>query len=317
MNNKNVGLILGVILVILIMGNPFYVLSEGEQAVVTMFGKPRGNSVVTAGLKLKIPFFEKVTKFQKRLLEWDGFPSEIPTKDKRYIFVDTTARWRIKDALKFFKSVSDERGGQAILDGIIDAAVRDAVTAQNLVEVVRSSNRIVEFREQLEKKEGFIEEAALEAIRIGRDKIRQEIVEKTKNDLDTRFGIELIDVRIKRINYVEEVQKKVYERMIAERRQAAEEYRSEGRGIRAGIEGRTEKELKGILSQAYKESQKIKGLADAKSTKIYADAYNEDPQFYSFFKTLETYQKTIDANTTVILTTDGEYFKYLKEISPQ
>lgn len=314
--NKKFGLLsLIIVFVIILVGNPFYILSEGEQAVVTLFGKPK-RTVTEAGLKLKVPFLEKINKFEKRILEWDGYPNEIPTKDKRYIWVDTTARWKIVDALKFFQTVSSERGAQTILDGIIDAAVRDAITAQKSTEAVRSSNRLLESLKSVKTDEGFVDESALETIKLGREKLRQEIVRKAKEDLGPRYGIELIDVRIKRINYIEKVQRDVYERMIAERKRAAEQYRSEGRGIRADVQGRTEKELKAILSEAYKEAQVIKGEADAQSIKIYANAYNKDLEFYSFLKTLETYKDTVDENTTLILTTDGEYYKYLNKISP-
>lgn len=316
MNSKNLSLIIPLIVVILILiGNPFYIIEEGKQVIITQFGQPIGDPITSAGLHLKMPFIQKITSFEKKILEWDGYPNEIPTKDKRYIWIDTTARWKIVDPLKFFKTVANERGAQAILDGIIDAAVRDAVTSQNSTEIVRSSNRLLKEYKLLQKDE-FIDEGALATIEMGREKIRQEIVRKAKGDLGTRYGIELIDVRIKRVNYIEKVRLNVYERMIAERKRAAEQYRSEGRGIRAEIEGKTEKELKQILSEAYKKSQIIKGKADAESTKIYADAYNKDPEFYSFLKTLETYNTTVDKNTTIILTTDGEYFKYLTNISP-
>ena len=315
--NKNIGLVLVVVfLLIILLGNPFYIIQEGMQAVITQFGEPIGDPVTNAGLHLKIPFIQKVNYFEKRILDWDGYPSQIPTKDRKYIWVDATARWKIIDALKFFKTVTNERGAQMILDGIIDAAVRDAVTAQDLIEIVRSSNRIIDMKSELKKDEEFIDEGALEKIYTGRDKIREEILAKAREDLGARYGIEIIDVLIKRVNYVDEVRVKVYERMITERRRAAEKYRSEGRGVRADIEGRTEKELKAILSEAYKQAQEIKGKADARSTKIYADAYNKDPEFFSFLKTLDTYSNTVDDNTTVILTTDGEYYKYLKKISP-
>jgi len=315
MNNKgNLGLILGICLVIVVLlGNPFYTLEEGRQAIITQFGEPIGDPIINAGLHLKIPFIQKVNYFEKRILEWDGYPNQIPTKDKRYIWVDTTARWRINNPLKFFQSVYDERGGHARLDDIIDSAVRDAVTGQNLIEIVRSSNRLSQ--EKIISADSFMDTAVLEKITVGRDKIRKDILEKAKV-LAPKYGIKLIDVRIKRINYVEEVRRKTYERMIAERRRASEQYRSEGRGIRAEIEGRTEKELKTIISEAYKNSQSIKGEGDAKATKIYADAYNKDPDFYSFLKTLETYDNTVDKNTTLILTTEGEYFKYLDKIIP-
>jgi len=319
MNNKNLGLIIPVIIIILILvGNPFYIIEEGKQVIITQFGQPIGNPVTSSGLHLKVPFIQKITYFEKRILEWDGFPSEIPTRDKRYIWIDTTARWKIVDALKFFKSVANERGAHAILDGIIDAAVRDAVTAQDSFEVVRSSNRLRKLieKEKENQDDEFIDEGALATIEIGREKIREEIVEKARNDLGPRYGIELIDVRIKRVNYIEKVRQNVYERMIAERKRAAEQYRSEGRGIRAEVEGKTGKELKQILSQAYKESQEIKGNADAQATKIYADAYGKDSEFFSFLKTLETYSTTVDKNTTIILTTEGEYFKYLTDMAP-
>ncbi|MBU1112439.1 MAG: protease modulator HflC [Candidatus Omnitrophica bacterium] len=315
--NKKIGLFSTLIIIVLLLaGNPFFVVVEGSQAIITQFGDPIGRPITAAGLHLKIPFIQKVTYFQKRILEWDGFPNEIPTKDKRYIWIDTTARWKIVDALEFFKTVSSERGGQTILDGIIDAAVRDAITSQKSTEVIRSSNQLLENLKVLQAEEGFIDEGALEEISFGREKLRQEIVQKAREDLGTRYGIELIDVRIKRINYIEKVQRDVYERMKAERKRAAEQYRSEGRGIRADVEGRTGKDLKLILSEAYKEAQRIKGEADATATKIYADAYNKDPEFFSFLKTLETYGNTVDKNTTIILTTDGEYYKYLNKITP-
>lgn len=317
MKSKNTTLIvIGVIVALVVIGNPFYVVNEAQQAVVTQFGEPIGNPITKAGLHFKIPFIQKITYFEKRMLEWDGYPSEIPTQDKKYIWVDTTARWKIINALKFFKSVSNERGAQAILDGVIDAAVRDNVTAQNLIELVRSSDRLNKLSDKITKDIEFIDEGALETIKIGRDRIRQRILKDASMDMAARYGIELIDVRIKRVNYVDEVKIKVYERMIAERRRAAEKYRSEGRGVSAEIEGRTDKELKGILSEAYRQSQIVKGEADATSTKIYAIAYNKAPEFFAFLKTMESYDDTIGNDTTVILTTEGEYFKYLDKISP-
>jgi membrane protease subunit HflC len=299
---------------ILSLGAPFYILYEGKQAIITQFGKPVGGTIKEAGFHFKIPFIQKVHYFEKRILEWDGFPTQIPTKDKKYIWVDTTARWRIIDPLKFFQSVYNERGAQARLDDIIDAAVRDAVTSHNLIEIVRSSNRLIDELEYLKEEKEFIEKGVLEEVKVGREKIREEILERAK-ELTPQYGIELVDVRIKRVNYIEEVRQKVYERMISERKRAAERYRSEGRGIRAEIEGRTQKELKVITSEAYRKVQEIKGEADAQATKIYADAYKKDPEFYSFLKTLDTYEESVDEDTVVILTTKGDYFKYLKKIS--
>lgn len=314
MNKNPLPLIIAVI-AIAVLANCFYIMPEGRQVIITQFGDPIGGAITEAGMRFKLPW-QKVNSFEKRMLEWDGDPNQIPTKDKKYITVDTTARWRIKDPLKFFQSVYDERGGQGRLDDIVDAAVRDAVTSHDLIEMVRTTNRLVKELQISQENKEFIEESALEEIHMGRDMLREEIVKRAQV-LAPQYGIEIIDVRIKRVNYVEEVRRKVYERMIAERKRAAEEYRSEGRGTRAEIEGKTEKELKGILSQAYKKSQEIKGEADAKSTKIYAEAYSQDPELFSFLKTLETYKSTLNGNTTLILTTEGDYFKYLKEITPQ
>ena len=305
-------LFFGALGMLLLISGVIYTVDETKQVIITQFGKPIGEPITKAGFHIKIPFIQKVNYFEKRILAWDGYPTQIPTKDKKYIWIDTTARWKIAKPLKFFQSVHNERGAHASLDDIIDSAVRDAITSYNLIEIARTSNRFIEKMDLLDKEKEFIEEGALEKIKTGRTKIREEILERAK-ELAPQYGIELVDVRIKRINYVEEVQKKVYDRMIAERKRAAEEYRSEGRGVRAEIEGRTEKELKGILSEAYKKSQKIKGEADGKSAKIYADAYNKDRNFYSFLKTLETYKSTVDKNTTIILSTKGEYFKYLKK----
>ncbi len=315
--NKNVYLILFIVIfIVIMMGNPFYVVYEGQQAIITQFGKPVGKPITEAGLKIKIPFIQKVHYFEKRILEWDGYPSQIPTKDKKYIWVDTTARWKIVDPLKFYQSVYNERGAHARLDDIIDSAVRDAVTSHKLIAIVRSSNRIMEALESVgdkEKEKDIIESGVLDRIKIGREEIRKEIIDRAR-ELVPSYGIELIDVRIKRVNYIEEVRRKVYDRMIAERKRAAEKYRSEGRGIRAEIEGKTERELKLILSEAYKKSQKIKGEADREATEIYANAYSKDKEFYSFLKTLETYKNTIDKDSTIILTTDSDYFKYLKDL---
>ena len=277
----NIIFIFFILFFVILAGNPFFIVNEYEQAVITQFGKPIGEPKRKAGLYFKIPFIQKITYFDKRLLEWDGYPTQIPTKDKKYIWVDTTARWRIIEPLKFFQSVYDERGAHGRLDDIIDAAVRDLVTSSNLVEIVRSSNRLLEEAGAVD--EVFIEEEALETINKGREVIRKDILKRAK-ELVPQYGIELLDVRIKRVNYVEEVRKKVYDRMISERKRAAEQYRSEGKGKKAEIEGQTEKELKVILSLAYKDSQLIKGEADKKATDIYAEAYNQDPEFFAFLK---------------------------------
>jgi len=305
--------ILVVLVIVLFISGTVYIVDETKQVVITQFGKPIGESITAAGLHFKMPFIQRAQYFEKRLLDWDGDPNQIPTKDKRYIWIDTTARWRISDALKFLQAVGNETGAHSKLDNIINSATRDAIAGHLLVEAIRNTNRILESTEK-EEVVVFTEEA-LENIKTGRQSLSGIILEKAKV-IAPQYGIELIDVRIKRINYVDVVRKKVYERMIAERKRAAEQYRSEGQGKRAEIEGQMGKELKQITSEAYRKAQGIRGKADAQTTKIYADAYNKDPHFYSFLKTLETYQKTIDENSTIILTTDCDYYRYLKGLEP-
>ena len=301
--------ILVILVIALFLSGVVYIVDETKQVVITQFGKPVGEPITAAGLHFKTPFIQRAQYFEKRLMDWDGDPNQIPTKDKRYIWLDTTARWRITDALKFLQSVGTETGAHARLDDIINSATRDAITSHLLVEAIRNTNRILESTEE-EEVVVFTEEV-LEKIRVGREALAGMILEKAKV-LAPQYGIELIDVRIKRINYVEAVRRKVYERMIAERKRAAEQYRSEGQGKKAEIEGQMGKELKQITSEAYRKAQGIRGKTDAETTRIYADAYNKDPAFYSFMKTLETYRNTIDENSTIILTTDSDYYQYLK-----
>jgi membrane protease subunit HflC len=303
--------VLAIIVVLAFVTGAIYVVSEINQVVITQFGKPVGNPVTAAGLHFKVPFIQVAHYFDKRLLDWDGDPNQIPTRDKKYIWVDTTARWKIVNALKFLQSVGNERGAYARLDDIINSATRDIVTGHLLVETIRDSNRILEKTETPEEIE--LAEEALESIESGREDLEKEILERSK-ELAPQYGIEIVDVRIKRINYVEEVRKKVYDRMIAERKRAAEKYRSEGRGKSAEIQGRMEKELKLITSGAYKTAQGIRGKADAEAIAIYAEAYNNDPDFYSFMKTLETYRETVDDKSTILLTTDSDYYKYIKAL---
>jgi len=300
-----------VLVVLTFMSGLVYIVDQTQQVVITQFGKPIGEPITTSGLHFKKPVIQHAHYFEKRLLDWDGDPNQIPTKDKKYIWVDVTARWTISDALTFLQSVTNEMGAHAKLDDIINSATRDAVTKHLLVETVRDSNRIIVTREEGE--DVIVTEEAVERIKTGRHALEGLILEDAK-ELAPQYGIELVDVRIKRINYVEAVRKKVYERMISERKRAAEKYRSEGQGRRAEIDGRRGKELKLITSEAYRKAQGIKGKADAEAINIYAKAYTQDPNFYSFVKTLETYRTTIDENTTVILTTDSDYYKYLKRM---
>jgi len=297
----------------LIITGALYTINETQQVVVTQFGEPIGDPITKPGLHFKIPFIQQANYFEKRILEWDGNPNQIPTKDKKYIWVDTTARWKIVDALKFLQSVSNENGAHARLDDIIDSATRDFITSHYLVEVVRNTNRILNESRENEDSSDQIS-AEIEEINLGRDALTRGILHEAAK-IVPQYGIELIDVRVKRINYVSDVQKKVFERMISERKRAAEQYRSEGQGKKAEIEGQMGKELKEIRSDAYRVAEELKGKADATAIDIYADAYNRDPEFYAFLKTLETYKDTIDKDTTVILTTDSEYLDYLKGTS--
>lgn len=307
-----VPLIIVVILVIIFASGAFYTVKEGEQVVLTEFGRPVGNPIVNAGLKIKTPFIQQVHRFEKRILEWDGKANQIPTKDKKFIWLDTTARWRIKDALQFYQALGTEALAQSRLDDIIDSAARDLVTAQLLIEVVRNSNRVLELdQEILEDEEGQSSEP-LEEIKIGREKITQKILEKAQETVP-RFGIELVDVQIKRINYVDEVRQKVFDRMISERQRISEKYKSEGEGEAANIMGQKQKELERIQSEAYKKAEQIKGDADAQAIQIYAEAHGKDPEFFAFLQTLETYRQTNNASTKLILTTDSELYKYLKD----
>jgi membrane protease subunit HflC len=261
------------------------------------------------GLHIKLPFIQKANFFEKRWLEWNGDTNQIPTKDKKYIWVDTYARWRISEPLTFFQRVRDERGAHSRLDDIIDGETRNTVANYNLIEIVRSTNREFEITEEiqelLETKEDLLK------IETGREKISEIILEKA-SIVTPEYGIELKDVKIKRVNYVEEVQNKVFDRMIAERQRIAAKYRSEGDGNSAEIRGQKERELKTIQSKAYRKAQEIKGKADAEATKIYASAYNLDPEFYQFMKTLETYKTILDEKTWLLLSTDCEFLKYLK-----
>jgi membrane protease subunit HflC len=286
-----------------------YVVNEAEQAIVTQFGKPVGD-VVSPGLHLKIPFMQKVNRFEKRILKWDGAPNQIPTKDKKFIWVDTTARWRIVDPLLFYKTVATERGAQSRLDDIIDSVVRDAVSGRLLVELVRGSDYTTP--------DGSVERFEVEGVEIrkedlvGREEILAGILNKARASVP-EYGIELIDVQIKRINYVEQVRTRVYERMINERKKVAAQYRSEGEGEKAEILGQMERELKEISSEAYRKALETRGAADAEAARIYAEAYNSDKEFYAFLRTLESYKKSIKENGRLVISTDSDYYRYLKK----
>jgi membrane protease subunit HflC len=292
---------------ILLLG-ALYTVSETEQVILTQFGRPVGGVVATPGLHVKLPFVQAVHRFDKRWLEFDGDPNEIPTKDKKYIWVDTYARWRIADPLRFFQAVGDEIGGQSRLDDIVDGQTRNAVASFDLLELVRTSNRPFEVTEELQ---GIGSAEAMAAVTTGREKIERIILDKAAA-ITPQFGIELVDVRIKRINYVETVQQKVFERMISERQRIAERSRSEGQGRAAEILGQKERDVLAATSSGYRAAQEIKGKADAQSTAIYARAYGRDQEFYQFLKSLETLQQSLDKETWLVLSTDAEILRYLK-----
>jgi len=290
--------------------NSAYIVDETEQVVITQFGKVIGNPVTESGLKFKLPFLQKANVFPKNLLTWDGVPGQVPTKDKTYIYVDSFARWKIVDPVKFIQTVNNEIRALERLDGIIDPAVRNLISSQPLVESVRNTDRSMDtFEYDVDENIKKIQYN----ISLGRDEITRLIVEQASEKL-IQFGIELVDVKIKRINYIDNVRQAVYDRMIAERKQIAEKYRAEGEGEASNIRGEKERELQVIKSQAYRDTQKIKGDADAEAARIYATAYGADPEFYAFLKSLEVYKESLKKDTTLILSTNSDSMKYLKGI---
>ena len=308
--NKRALFTLIVVLVLFLLVAATYTVPETQQVIVTQFGEPIGEPVTEAGLHVLVPFIQKANYFDKRFLEWDGDANQVPTKDKRFIWVDTYARWRIQEPLRFFQRLRDERGAQSRLDDILDGETRNAVAMHNLVEVVRTSNRNPETVSITGQEE---QDEILEEIKKGREAITRQILERA-SERTANLGIELIDLRLKRINYVQEVQQDVFARMIAERNRIAERYRSEGQGEAARIGGEKDLELSRIQSEAYRVAQEIRGKADAEATQIYAQAYNRDPALYAFLKSLETYEKTLDEQSILIMTTDADFLRYLKSI---
>ena len=290
--------------VLVLLGSSLYTVTEVDQVIITRFGQPVGDPVIEPGLHIKVPFIDTANKFEKRFLEWDGFPNQVPTLDRRFIFVDTYARWRITDPLLFFQRVRNELGAQARLDDILDGETRNAVARHNLIEIVRTSNR------EPDTNEAEVQEI-LEPITTGREEITREILIAAAAAVG-EYGIELLDLRFKRINYVPEVQQDVFARMIAERNRVAEEFRSEGQGESARIMGERERDLARIQSEAFRTAEELRGTADAEATAIYAVAYNRDASFYAFTKSLETYEKTMDPSTVLILGTDSEFMRFLE-----
>ena len=299
--------------------NSLYSVSEVEQVIITQFGKPIGDPVTTAGLQVKVPFVQDVNPIDKRILEWDGSPSDMPTKDKLYISVDLFARWRITDPLQYFLRLRDERSAQSRLDDILGSETRNAVAKHELIEIIRTTKDRVPLRDTLlTDAERELEMGALVPIQKGRKLVEQEIFAAAAEKVRV-FGIELLDIRFKRINYNESVRPKIYDRMISERRQIAERFLSEGNGEAARIRGNRVRDLNKIQSEAYRQVEEIRGVADAKATEIYARAYNQSPEaveFYEFTRTMQSYKSLIAANTTLVLSTDSDLFKFLKGMTP-
>ena len=347
MNKLVAGVGVLVVIVLMVVGGAFYQVDETELVIITQFGDPVGDAITTPGLKVKAPFIHRVRRFEKRILEWDGSPDEIPTLDKRFIKLDTTARWRIVDPLQFLKAVKTERSAQSRLDDLIDSAARDVVSSHLLIESVRNFTRELPMDEveaserrmsddlpadasagvdagtepgadagqqqavaPVPVPEVFILESGQE--RLGRDRLTQLMVERAQEKLPN-FGIELIDVRIKSINYVQEVEQRVYERMISERQRIAARFRSIGDGESAKIRGEKEREILRLRSDAYREAQEIEGKADAEAAKIYAESFGQAPEFYTFVQTLEAYKKTLTDNSSLLLTTDSDFYQYLNQ----
>jgi len=310
-NPKSIIAIIVVAVVSAVIYDGMYIVKESQQVIITQFGKPVGEAKINPGLKFKIPFIQKIHYFDSRFLEWDGDRNQVPTRDKKFIFVDSYARWQITDPLQFFKRLRDERGAQSRLDDILDGETRNAIANNNLVELVRSSNR--DPREDATVIELVTD--TLEAINVGRDSIQIQI-QKLGNQRASDLGLEILDFRFKRINYVEDVRQRVYDRMISERQRIADKFRSEGEGEASRINGEKEKMLNQIQSEAFRKAEEIRGDADAEAANIYAEAYNRSSQareLYSFLRTLESYRKTIDSNTSIILSTQSDFYRLLKD----
>ena len=303
-----VGIGVVVLVAVLGAGGLFYIVDETQQVVILQFGQPKGEPDTTAGLKVKIPFIQKALYFDKRFLEWDGDPNEVPTRDKRFIHVDTYARWRITDPLKYYQRLQTELGAQSRLDDILDGETRNVIASHDLIEVVRSSNR--EFTVSPEVVAGGSAPDTTETIEQGREKLALEVLRNAQARTED-LGIEILDFRFKRLNYVEEVRVEVYARMISERQRIAEQFRSEGAGEAARINGERDRDLQVITSEAYRMAQVVKGEADAEAADIYAEAYNRDPEFYRFLKTMEVLRATLDSTTVLVLSTDSDFLRYL------
>jgi membrane protease subunit HflC len=313
MTRKWIILIVVGVIALITASSALYTVAETEQVVITQFGEPIGGAVTGAGLHVKVPFTQEANVFEKRWLEWNGTANQVPTRDKKYIGVETYARWRIADPLLFFQRLRDEMRAQSRLDDIIDGETRNVIAAHNLIEVVRTTNRAFEKEEDVHDK---LEEEAVLQMELGRDRITRLILERVSKVVPD-YGIELVDVQIQRVNYIESVQAKVFDRMISERKRIADRHRSEGQGKSAEIRGRKERELKVIESEAYRKTQEIMGKGDAEATTIYAAAYNRNRELYKFLKTMDTYKGTVDKESWIVLSTSADALRYLQSSAVQ
>ncbi len=320
MKIKSIALIVVLVTGGYVLTSSLYTVGEVEQVIITQFGKPVGEPVTEAGLKIKVPFIQEVNPIDKRVLEWDGNPSDMPTKDKLYISVDLFARWRIVDPLQYFLRLRDERSAQSRLDDILGSETRNAIAKHELIEIIRTTKDRVPLRDALlTDAERELNMGTLVPIQKGRQLVEQEIFTAAAEKVKV-FGIELLDIRFKRINYNDSVRPKIYDRMISERRQIAERFLSEGNGEAARIRGNRVRDLNKIQSEAYREVEEIRGVADAKATEIYASAYNQSAEavaFYEFTRTMQSYKSIIATNTTLVLSTDSDMFKFLKGMTPE
>ena len=312
MRKRHIGIAVLILFLLIAANASVYVLDETQQAIVTQFGKPVGEPRTTPGLNFKAPFIQKVQFFDKRYLEWDGERNQVPTMDKKFIFVDSYARWEITNPLQFFIRLRDERSARSRLDDILDGETRNAIASHSLLDLVRSTNRDPEITEE------FMEALeVLEDINVGKAKIEEIVLEKA-NQRTADLGVRILDFRFKRMNYVDEVRDRVYDRMISERNRIADQFRSEGQGEARKIEGSKERELAEIQSEAFRQSEEIKGRADAEATAIYAGAYNQNRQsvdLYKFIRSMESFEKSLDENTSIILSTDSEFFRHLNRLN--
>jgi membrane protease subunit HflC len=310
MKTKSIIILITVIIILIGLNSGVFIVQEKDQVVVTQFGRPVGEAIIEPGMYFKLPLIQVANYFERRYMEWNGDPNQVPTKDKKFIFVDTYARWQITDPLQFFKRLTNERGAQSRIDDILDGETRDFIANNDIEEAVRTSNRVPE------SSDTKIIGDSLAKIYVGRDKIQQMILESA-NKQTADLGIKILDFRFKRINYVQEVQDQVYERMKSERFRIADKFRSEGQGEASIINGEKERELKNIQSLAFRDAEMIKGKADATAASIYAKAYDKSSQsrsLYSFLKSMETFEKTFDGKTSIFISTDSELYKYLKKM---